>query len=404
MTSRAKKLPVLGQANLSPYLLGAEGGRNRAAPGIAQIEASNDLEAVSMWLARVTNPHTLRQYRKEIERFLLWCVCELKKPLCAVAVEDAQAYRRFLQNPQPTERWVSNKAFKRNHPDWKPFTGPVTGRSHRQAVVIVGSCFKWLKEVRHLNFNVFDDGLVAVKQRREDLQVGRHLPTEAYEWLANWLDSLPPTPQTIRWRFLAKFLYRSGLRRNEMVTCTMGHFESTGSDNTQTGTFCRRWFLNVVGKGQKPRRVAIADMAPVVEYRRAMGFPTDYPLPGETAPLLLPFRGKECLTPEMVGYEFRKLRKEAVAALLEHLDELPEGEEKLTKQAWLAVVSSVSAHWLRHSHATDAIRNGAEPRLIQLQLGHGKIDTTMVYTHSADAEVWDALAAWLNRAPAPPNT
>ncbi|MBK7424559.1 MAG: hypothetical protein IPJ48_16570 [Propionivibrio sp.] len=43
--------------------------------------ASNDLEAVNAWLARYNdNPSTQRSYRKEVERFLLWCTQELQNP------------------------------------------------------------------------------------------------------------------------------------------------------------------------------------------------------------------------------------------------------------------------------------------------------------------------------------
>ena len=43
--------------------------------------ARNDLEAVNAWLSRYQEkPSTLRSYRKEVERFMLWCAQELKKP------------------------------------------------------------------------------------------------------------------------------------------------------------------------------------------------------------------------------------------------------------------------------------------------------------------------------------
>src|SRR5260221_285204 len=42
---------------------------------------------------------------------------------------------------------------------------------------------------------------------------------------------------------------------------------------------------------------------------------------------------------------------------------------------------NVSAHWLRHSHATHAIHNHARPEVIQRTLGHKRLETTMKYVH-----------------------
>ena len=42
-------------------------------------------------------PSTQRSYRKEVERFMLWCAQDLKKPLFSVNALDCQRYREFLQ-------------------------------------------------------------------------------------------------------------------------------------------------------------------------------------------------------------------------------------------------------------------------------------------------------------------
>lgn len=46
----------------------------------------------------------------------------------------------------------------------------------------------------------------------------------------------------------------------------------------------------------------------------------------------------------------------------------------------------VTAHSLRHSFATNAIRNGATIQDVQYTLGHKNINTTMIYAHIVDAE------------------
>jgi site-specific recombinase XerD len=46
----------------------------------------------------------------------------------------------------------------------------------------------------------------------------------------------------------------------------------------------------------------------------------------------------------------------------------------------------VSAHWLRHAHASHALDRGAPIHLVQATLGHRSVATTSWYLHARPGE------------------
>ena len=49
-------------------------------------------------------------------------------------------------------------------------------------------------------------------------------------------------------------------------------------------------------------------------------------------------------------------------------------------KAWLS--PEISAHWLRHAHASHSLDRGAPIHLVQATLGHASVSTTWRYLHA----------------------
>ncbi len=359
-----------------PDKLDGRTGNNRAGPDVVcQLTADNDLEAIQAWLAEFhDSPQTLRNYRKEAERLLLWALLERGKPLSSLTREDCILYEVFLADPQPRDRWCGSKA-TRFSPKWRPFLGPLSPTSRKLAMLVINALLSYLVKAGYLAGNT-----LALSRRRgrgyqKQRQVERFLEQDQWQALLATVEALPRDSERARQhharaRYLVALLYLLGPRVGEVAGHGMDSFAQVRG----------RWWWHVVGKGRKEAQVPVnQDMLRALrEYRRFYGLPP-LPTPGETVPLILNLKGTAGIGDNMIYRIIKELVMQA-AARLETDD--PHQADKLRR---------ASTHWFRHTSITHQADAGIDLRFLQRNARHSRLDTTGLYLHAEEAEWHESM-------------
>ena len=358
-------LALSAQTDLNPELA------NRS---LSLLTANTDIEAVRAWIsARAGSEVTAKTYLREATRLLLWL-----KHACAGArladmrIEECSGYMAFLQHI-PLQ-WISRIRAAPGQPGWAPFRGPLRHDSQHQAIVIVASMFTWLQSAQYLKGNPW----VLINKKTGDDIERNVLDTKALSDMASseilrFIDQQAPSPARSRIRFIVVFMSSVGLRSSELLSAKLGHLHHEPEG----------WMLQVHGKGAKNRIVhlpgqAISALLTYIETRGIANL--------ESAPQDLPLLANIQNPLHHVGYQ----------ALYEHV------------KSWLgkAVIASAlpsheqakllgaSTHWLRHTFGTRAVALEVPLDVIQAQLGHASIQTTMdIYGKAPIKRRAEALSA-----------
>lgn len=360
-----------------PSSLDGSIGINRAAGNRPQITANTDADAIKVWLARFADTKTtFDNYRKEAERLLLWSVVELGKPLSSLSHEDFLIYQRFLADPQPSERWVmQRRKVARADPAWRPFAGPLSPTSQRQAIVILNAMFSWLVNAGYLAGNPLS--LSRQRQRKAKPRITRFLEDDLWNEVKITIESMPRETNRerehyhrVRWLF--SLLYLTGIRVSEVTLNTMGDFFNRKDKSNES-----RWWLEITGKGDKTRIVPATNelMLELGRYRREMGLSLN-PIEGEATPLLLPIGGKQRF---MTRSAIHQILKQVFSKTAERIR--ARGPDYLVQATRL---DAASAHWMRHTAGSSMVTAEMDIRHVRDNLGHESLTTTNNYLHSED--------------------
>ena len=389
-----------------PAALNGEQGLYRAPSHLCLMGARNDYDALMAWLRSKTSAHTRRAYRKEAERFLLWAIVQKNKPLSSMTLEDCLEYRDFLLNPTPVDRWCGLRSHGRWSPLWRPFEGPLTERSQRQALTVLRSLYAFLVDQCYLLGNPWN-GVAPHQRQAPKVDAGRSFSRVQWSLIQEQLAVLPETGANRRLRFALQFLYATGLRASEIVAARVldlrwVQYPADAEDDEEA----QGWLLMVLGKGNKPREVPV-DPALIVllhDYLAHRDLNPDFNHPETKLAFLL---GKADDVRDKLsraqGQQISALEGISPATLYEQIKTFfascAKKLEAAKEPSAAARLRQASTHWLRHTHGAHAVARGVPIEVLQLNLGHASINTTTIYTTSEDKRRLKTMSRlWQNEA------
>lgn len=157
------------------------------------------------------------------------------------------------------------------------------------------------------------------------------------------VDAMIDNAYNLRNAFVISLLYSSGIRLSELISLNRGQIVD------------RRF--TVIGKGRKPRLCFIDERTERLmdEYLKTR---TDH-----SDALIVSFENKARMTNTNVQLLVRNSAARA------------------------GITKKVTPHTLRHSFATNFLRNNGNMRYLSAMLGHASMDTTMMYAHVVDYDL-----------------
>lgn len=371
----------LDRISTLPSHLNGQVGRNRGRD-FCYIKADNDLDALQSYLMRFTEqPHTLRAYTKELERFLLWCILIRKVALADILVDDCEAYKSALTSPPPE---LLGLRAPRTTNRWRPFTGSLSTASQRMAIVIIRSAFEWLVSVRYLAGNPW----AAVKSPKPEkqlttIQIRKAMPSDLFEKIISLLNNKCESSDSEQWRVVRAavlLIGESGLRRSEAATVMRKDIRESTNSNV--------WLLDVLGKGKKWRVVPLsqrtmsaleAHWADCIESTNESTVICPLNLPPTTA------------TDNKHHDVVRGYSAGGLANLITRsMDRLADGNEVTATE--MIKLRSMTTHGFRHTFGTTAAAKGLPLDVLKATMGHSSLDTTSIYVQAEEQRLTNEAA------------
>jgi site-specific recombinase XerD len=389
-----------------------------------QFGVNTDQEVLLKWLRGflVANKiKTMESYRRETERFYLWCLLERETALSSATLAHAQDYQVFLRNI-PKE-WISHARVARTDPQWRPFRGPLTPKSQNFAIGVLRHFFDALIKNGYVTSSPFLSIVASTEASRgRVMDTTRSFTTDDLNLMRNALLSLPgllsksPVKAALarRMKLIMSLGLTTGLRVAEMSSATLESLKHPVVD----GIVGADWIIEVIGKRRKIREIPISENlyeliqshhadwialmprnAARIEHFRtsppliaALEAPVQRPTPPMNDRPALPYEADDSSEPK--ARTSRRITNTTILAndnsalsvngiyrtmkaFFRYVQRLTDDPKQRTR------IAEFSPHWMRHTFAhaiLDSSPNDTGLKNAQELLGHASISTTAQYT------------------------
>jgi site-specific recombinase XerD len=347
--------------------------------------ASNDLEAVNAWLAYYKDKvSTQRSYRKEVERFMLWCAQILKKPLSSVTSPDCLKYREFLQSVPAA--WIHPAPVARTDPQWRAFRGQPSPASQKQALVILQTLFGALCDAGYLVANPMKALMKGFDLPASKMDIRRSFTEAEWAHVLQCLDSQKAGPESVRLKCILELLVTSGIRLDELAKARHGDLRVESlPDLPET------WILTVTGKRNKTREVPLnPDVVRLLATHGKEFMHEDKNLADSSKlPLIRTLHTSvaqwgRAAEGTLVATALSQKTGTALSAsgIYAVLKRFFAHAAKNCDAAGLDPnrFEKASTHWMRHTFVRQALVDGVPIEVVSELAGHASIDTTSIYS------------------------
>lgn len=320
-----------------------------------------DVIEVCYWLKLKNNHNSFNTYRVVVFRFLIWMKYRGIK-LKNMTNRDVIDYYQFIQNPP--ESWCGSRRHF-NHPEWRPFRSSLSKSSIKFNMQILRQLCSDLAQTGYIFKSPFPK--ITYSDTKE-LSIEKYLTLAEFNCMLNFITSLPKDSSSnrdfkIRIKWIIMLLIYTGARRSEVANAKMSDLIYKNN---------RLWF-KVIGKGNKYGEIPILPelINHLNEYRESFGLPN---INNRTA--------LETDIPLVIRLVKNKYQAITAATIWNNIKKLCSMFAfEVNNQAFSDKLLHVSTHWFRHSSATFQVNAGVDIRVVQKNLRHSSIETTMQYQH-----------------------
>jgi len=332
-----------------------------------------DIKEICYWLKEYMHcKNSYISYRTVTFRFFLWTHRQNIR-LNYLQRKNVLDYISFIQNPAPD--WCGTcRGFE--NPDWRPFKKSLSPASVYHNIKILRQMFAYFINSGYLKRNPFFLNIKyhsIIKERFID----RCLTRDECMLILDYAKNLPvhsdgELERKIRINWILQLLLYTGGRKTETNSANMGDLVYIDG----------RLWLRVLGKGNKMGDIPVLKCLEhsLNEYRAFYGLPLISRRKNDEShiPIIIKSSNNndyERLNATHLCYIIKKL----CGSLADSID-----DEILAKK-----LRKVSPHWFRHTSATLQVEAGVDVHIVQQNLRHSSINTTMQYVHTSKNQQHD---------------